>query len=118
MHLITGCHSDWLIVRLVRWLVDRKTGRQAVLTSFADISQSLIAVVVIPSSPVIPLVHYTALFVFSVIVLAFFPILVSSKHTRNMRFASLHRDMAKKNMRTTWEIFLFWFGEMSATDTL
>lgn len=63
----------------------------SVLTSFADIAEWLIAVIVIPSSPVIPLVHYTALFVFSVIVLTFFPVLIS----RNRKGASVVLVMTK-----------------------
>ena len=48
------------------------------LTSFADEPEWFITVVIIPSSPIIPLIHYTTLFVFAVVVLAFFPVLVST----------------------------------------
>lgn len=52
-----------------------------ILTSLADVAEWFITVVVIPFSPVIPLVHNTALLIFAVVVLSLLPVLVSSVNT-------------------------------------
>ena len=50
-----------------------------VLTSLADESQGLVAVFIVPSAPVILLVHNATLLIHAVVMLSLFPILISEK---------------------------------------
>ena len=53
------------------------TSPAIILTSFADETEWFVTVIVIPSSPVITLIHNTTLFIFTIVVLTLFPILES-----------------------------------------
>ena len=53
------------------------TSPTIILTSFADETEWFVTVIVIPSSPVITLIHNTTLFIFTIVVLTLFPILES-----------------------------------------
>ena len=57
------------------------TSPAIILTSFADETEWFVTVIVIPSSPVITLIHNTTLFIFTIVVLTLFPILESGVNT-------------------------------------